>query len=198
MLFAFVLALSLGSSVYVSAATSSSHNADPTSAPTSASAGASSNSIGSASDNSIGTPSNTAALPSLSGVSSCVNNCLELAVSADNCMSLVAVDCFCPDPKPYTAAFVSCLTGCPSEVASAEALVEQFCALAATPTSLSFPSFTPSSASGASSNSSSSAGIAGASGISASATAPPTSAASTTLNSAAARTRSGTSALVVL
>ncbi|KAF8216471.1 hypothetical protein K438DRAFT_1797263 [Mycena galopus ATCC 62051] len=142
----------------------------------------------SGSSNSIGTPSNSADLPSLSGVSSCVNTCLEVAVSADNCTSLAAVDCFCPDPIPYTKAFVSCLTACPSEVASAEALVEQFCAVAATPTSLSFPSFTPSSTSASASNSNPKSGSTSGSSSS-SATAPPSSSsggssASTTSNAA--------------
>ncbi|KAJ7613323.1 hypothetical protein DFH06DRAFT_1344792 [Mycena polygramma] len=82
-----------------------------------------------------------------------------MAASADGCESVVAVDCFCPHPQNYTTAFLACLgtcppatcltpsagasaapLGCPSEVPSAEALVEQFCAAAATPTSMSFAS----------------------------------------------------------
>ncbi|KAJ7866265.1 hypothetical protein B0H14DRAFT_2733260 [Mycena olivaceomarginata] len=94
------------------------------------------------SSNSLGTPSNSALLPTLSGVSSCVSTCFEQAVGADGCMSEAAVDCFCPNPKNFTAPFVACLTACPSEVPAAEALVQSFCAAAATPTSLSFPPFT--------------------------------------------------------
>ncbi|KAJ7640022.1 hypothetical protein DFH06DRAFT_1430639 [Mycena polygramma] len=97
--------------------------------------------------------------------------------------------------KNYTSTFLTCLTACPSEVASAEALVEQFCAAAATPTSLSFASFNPSatpsslstsssSKSGSASGSSSGSGT----GSSASQTAPPTSSSSGagTSNAAAA------------
>ncbi|KAJ6487019.1 hypothetical protein C8R45DRAFT_274224 [Mycena sanguinolenta] len=68
---------------------------------------------------------------------------------------------------------------CPSEVASGEALVEKFCAVAATPTNLSFALFTPSSSASGSSASGTSASGSSASGSSASgsasATAPPTS-----------------------
>ncbi|KAJ7155265.1 hypothetical protein C8R46DRAFT_438179 [Mycena filopes] len=91
------------------------------------------------------TPTNSAQLPSLSGVSSCVTDCLGTAASAAGCESEVAFDCFCATPKSYTTAFLACLTTCPTEVASAEALVGKFCAAASKPTSLSFASFTPSS-----------------------------------------------------
>ncbi|KAF7362913.1 CFEM domain-containing protein [Mycena venus] len=168
--------LALGASVSVSAASSSSGKSSISATPTSASP---------SSSNSIGTPSNSAALPSLSGVSSCVSNCLAVAASADGCVSLAAVDCFCPNPKNYTTAFLGCLNACPSEVASAEALVEQFCAAASKSTSLSFASFTPSSSASVSGSS-----VSGSSNsASASATAPPTSSgsssASTTPNAAA-------------
>ncbi|KAJ6514438.1 hypothetical protein C8R47DRAFT_1064187 [Mycena vitilis] len=56
-----------------------------------------------ASSNSVGTPSNSAALPSLSGVSSCVTNCLAMAASADGCESVAAVDCFCPKLRRRSA-----------------------------------------------------------------------------------------------
>ncbi|KAJ7437325.1 hypothetical protein FB451DRAFT_1416899 [Mycena latifolia] len=55
--------------------------------------------------------------------------------------------------KTYAAALVSCLTACLAEVSSTEALVEQFCAAAMKPTSLSFPSFVPSSTSASASSS---------------------------------------------
>ncbi|KAJ7920229.1 hypothetical protein B0H13DRAFT_1987417 [Mycena leptocephala] len=100
----------------------------------------------------VSTSGQLRALPSLSAVSPCVNNCLAVAAGADGCQSLAAVDCFCPNPANYTSAFLGCLTSCPSEVASAEALVQKFCAAAATPTSLSFASFTPSSSASASSS----------------------------------------------
>ncbi|KAJ7024660.1 hypothetical protein C8F04DRAFT_1131001 [Mycena alexandri] len=122
----------------------------------------------------IGTPTNSAQLPSLSGVSSCVTDCLETAAGAAGCESEVAVNCFCATPKNYTTAFLGCLTTCPSEVASAEALVEQFCAAASTPTSLSFASFTPSSTP-VSSASTSSASKSGSTSGGSSATSPPSS-----------------------
>ncbi|KAJ7438582.1 hypothetical protein FB451DRAFT_1416105 [Mycena latifolia] len=121
----------------------------------------------SASATAIGTPTNSATLPSLSGVFSCVANCLGLAAAA-NCSSEVAVNCFCIAPlaaltllclhrKTHPASLVSCLTACPDQVSSAEALVEQFCVAASKPTSLSFPSFIPSSISACASASSSAA-----------------------------------------
>ncbi|KAJ6487021.1 hypothetical protein C8R45DRAFT_1098262 [Mycena sanguinolenta] len=117
-----ILALGFSS---VSAASSSSRPTSTSASATSASASASA----AASSNSLGTPSNSAALPSLSGVSACVNTCLGKATEADNCAGLASVDCFCVNPGPYTTALLACLTACPSEVASAEALVEKFCAL---------------------------------------------------------------------
>ncbi|KAJ7182292.1 hypothetical protein C8R43DRAFT_966654 [Mycena crocata] len=122
---------------------------------------ASTSDVGAGSDantNSTGTPTNSAALPNLSGVSSCVTNCLAIAASAAGCTSEVAVDCFCVNPQPYTTSLLTCLGPCPEQVSSAEALVQQFCAAAAQPTSLSFGSFTPSSASTSASNSHSASG----------------------------------------
>ncbi|KAJ7346353.1 hypothetical protein DFH08DRAFT_1008550 [Mycena albidolilacea] len=133
------------------------------------------------SSNSLGTPSNSALLPTLSGVSSCVSTCFETAVGADGCMSEAAVDCFCPNPKNFTAPFVACLTACPSEVPAAEALIQSFCAAAATPTSLSFPPFTPSASASSLSNSNSNSKSGSGSGSS---TAPPSSAATSPSTSA--------------
>ncbi|KAJ7445477.1 hypothetical protein FB451DRAFT_1433288 [Mycena latifolia] len=76
-------------------------------------------------------------------------NCLGLVAVAANCSSEVAVNCFgvAPLAKTYAADLVLCITACPDEVSSAQALVQQFCAAAMKPTSLPFPSFTPSSTS---------------------------------------------------
>ncbi|KAJ7152379.1 hypothetical protein C8R46DRAFT_1121160 [Mycena filopes] len=118
----------------------------------SSSSRASSSLAAGSSSSGIGTPTNSAQLPSLSGVSSCVTNCLTIAASAAGCESEVAVNCFCAAPKNYTTTLLACLNGngggdvCPGEVNTAESLVEQFCAAASKPTSLSFASFTPSSA----------------------------------------------------
>ncbi|KAJ7606470.1 hypothetical protein DFH06DRAFT_1149935 [Mycena polygramma] len=119
------------------------------------------------SSNSIGTPSTSAALPSLSGVSSCgrlfppsllfpllateqrgvlLTNCLAIRVRERGGGGL-----FLSPPQNYTTAFLACLgtcspgtcltasagasgapLGCPSDVPSAEAQVEQCCAAAAT------------------------------------------------------------------
>ncbi|KAJ7920228.1 hypothetical protein B0H13DRAFT_2425729 [Mycena leptocephala] len=146
------------------------------------------------SSNRIGTPSNSAALPSLSAVSPCVNNCLAVAAGADGCQSLAAVDCFCPNPANYTSAFLGCLTGCPSEVASAEALVQKFCAAAATPTSLSFASFTPSSSASAASSSF----ISGSSVTAPPSSSVPTTSASSSANAALALVREGAPLLLPL
>ncbi|KAJ7438598.1 hypothetical protein FB451DRAFT_1570201 [Mycena latifolia] len=129
----------------------------------------------SASASAIGTPTNSAALPSLSGLSSCAANCLGLAAAATNCSSEVAFNCFCvaPNAKPYAKALVSCLTACPTEVASTEALVEQFCAAATKPTPLSFPSFVPSSTSASASASSASGSSTAASTTAPASSSPP-------------------------
>ncbi|KAJ7077617.1 hypothetical protein C8R44DRAFT_825960 [Mycena epipterygia] len=142
------------------------------------SASASVSAGGASSSSAIGTPTNSAELPSLSGVSTCVVTCLGEAAGAATCSSEVAVDCFCPNPQNYTSTFVACLTACPSEVVSAEALVEQFCAAASKPTSLSFPSFTPSSTSASVSASAPSSSGSKSSVASPSATAPASSSAS--------------------
>ncbi|KAJ7073172.1 hypothetical protein C8F01DRAFT_269827 [Mycena amicta] len=132
------LLLSLSLSVpFALAASSSSHRPSATSSISAT-----------GSSSAIGTPSNSAALPVLSNVPSCVTDCLAMAAAQDGCESEVAVDCFCPNPKNYTTALLVCMQSCPDEVSTAEAIVESFCAVAATSTSLSFASFTPSSSSG--------------------------------------------------
>ncbi|KAJ7658853.1 hypothetical protein DFH06DRAFT_1131134 [Mycena polygramma] len=154
-----------------------------------------------ASSNSIGTPSNSAALPSLSGVSSCgggwfsqdatgatATNCLAMAVNADGCEGVAAAaDCFCPHPAPYVTSFLTCLTAYPSEGPATEALVERFCAAAATPTSVRFGSYNPNATPSASLGSASvSSGSRTASGsANASVTALSSSSAATTSNAAA-------------
>ncbi|KAJ7448752.1 hypothetical protein FB451DRAFT_760454, partial [Mycena latifolia] len=160
------------------------------SAASSSSASAAASTSAGSSSSAIGTPTNSAALPSLSGVSPCVANCLELATAAANCSSEVAVNCFCvaPNAKPYAKALVSCLTACPTEVASTEALVEQFCAAATKPTSLSFPSFVLSSTSASASASASASSVSGSTfSTVASTTAPASSSPPPSTTSSAAR-----------
>ncbi|KAJ7438755.1 hypothetical protein FB451DRAFT_1570151 [Mycena latifolia] len=67
----------------------------------------------SSSSSAIGTPTNSAALSILSGVYSCVANCLGLAAAA-NC-SEAAVDCFCIAPlaKMCVASLILCLRASP-------------------------------------------------------------------------------------
>ncbi|KAJ7150127.1 hypothetical protein C8R43DRAFT_498087 [Mycena crocata] len=149
------------------------------SAQSSSSAAHSSGSVGGSSSgpSSVGTPTNSAALPNLSGVSTCVTTCLAMAASAAGCASEVAVDCFCVNPRPYTASLLACLGPCPDQLLTAEGLVQQFCAAAAAPTSLSFGSFTPSPSASSSSASASASGSRNgtAAATSGSATAPSTS-----------------------
>ncbi|KAJ7081992.1 hypothetical protein B0H15DRAFT_853101 [Mycena belliarum] len=135
----------------------------------------------------IGTPTNSANLPSLSGVSSCVTNCLAVAAGAAGCGSQVAVDCFCHGTavSSYIRAFQGCLQTCPTEVASAQALVEQFCAASSPSTSLSFPSFTASASSSASRSSGSSLSPSGSGSASVTAPASSSAASSTTSSNSA-------------
>ncbi|KAJ7438587.1 hypothetical protein FB451DRAFT_1447895 [Mycena latifolia] len=100
------------------------------------------------------------------------------------CASSSLLSLFPIDAKIYAAALVACLTACPAEVWSAEALVGQCCAAATKPTSLSFPSFIPSSTSA--SNSASSASNSGAGSSTATAPASFSPAPTTTPSNAAA------------
>ncbi|KAG7441267.1 uncharacterized protein BT62DRAFT_937303 [Guyanagaster necrorhizus] len=80
----------------------------------------------------------SAALPSLSGYSTCVTNCLQLAIAYANCTSVADVDCYCG-----TTIFPASLTGCISsdcsdQLSTSESLSQQFCNLASPSTSLSF------------------------------------------------------------
>ncbi|KIY71337.1 hypothetical protein CYLTODRAFT_450831 [Cylindrobasidium torrendii FP15055 ss-10] len=109
----------------------------------------------------------TAQLPTLSGYSVCVSTCLQLAISAANCSSVAAVDCYCGNTD-FENSLTDCVlangnSGCPGELQQAEGLASDFCALASTSTSLSFTvtsvptsSSTSSSASGSSHSSSAS------------------------------------------
>ncbi|KAF8071899.1 hypothetical protein FPV67DRAFT_1779037 [Lyophyllum atratum] len=96
------------------------------------------------------TPTTSAQFPSLSGFSTCVTNCLQLAVSV-NCSSVADVNCYCTS-KRFTQDIVVCAaTSCPGEITTVESLAQRFCSLASQPASLSFPS-TLSGASTSSSN----------------------------------------------
>ncbi|KAI0937856.1 hypothetical protein AcW1_003901 [Taiwanofungus camphoratus] len=94
---------------------------------------------------------NTADYPSLSGYSSCVDNCLALAIADTGCDSIVDVDCYCASANATTFAshIVSCMSSyCPSSLTSAESLSNMFCAVASPSTTLSFPTPSLTSASG--------------------------------------------------
>ncbi|KAK0237374.1 hypothetical protein EDD85DRAFT_607436 [Armillaria nabsnona] len=136
----------------------------------------SSTSSGSASLNSSGSLSASstlsAELPSLSGYSTCVTNCLQLSIADANCTSVAEVNCFCGSTL-FTSNLTDCVTSeCSSELPTAETLAQRFCVLASTSTSLSFSVTSVSSSSTTSSASSSrtSAGITTATGPSSTST----------------------------
>ncbi|KAI8968831.1 hypothetical protein BD414DRAFT_503677 [Trametes punicea] len=86
----------------------------------------------------------SAQFPSLSGLSDCANQCFALAISQDGCNSIVDVNCYCTNTTRFTSGLVACIsTQCPGDLASVESISEQFCARAATSTSLSFPTPPP-------------------------------------------------------
>ncbi|KAI5119298.1 hypothetical protein M0805_008213 [Coniferiporia weirii] len=99
----------------------------------------------------------TTAFPSLSTYSTCVVECLDLAVSAPNCTSLTDVACYCANSS-FSDTLNGCVSSnCTSELTSAENLAQQFCNLETPSVSLSFPaSSTSHSASGASNSTSTS------------------------------------------
>ncbi|EIW80192.1 hypothetical protein CONPUDRAFT_165787 [Coniophora puteana RWD-64-598 SS2] len=85
----------------------------------------------SSSSTNIGSPSVTttssANWPTLSGYPTCVTNCLQEAVSAANCSSIIDVDCYCSNAV-FESTIVDCTAqGCYSSVSSAESLAQQFC-----------------------------------------------------------------------
>ncbi|KAF8959914.1 hypothetical protein BDZ97DRAFT_1922523 [Flammula alnicola] len=98
----------------------------------------------------------SAQFPSLSGVSSCVSNCLATGISRVGCASVVDVNCFCVNTQ-FTPELVDCvLASCPDQVSTTENLAQQFCNIASSSPSLSFPSV-PSTTTTTSSQSSSTA-----------------------------------------
>ncbi|KAF4598903.1 hypothetical protein EYR38_007315 [Pleurotus pulmonarius] len=81
-----------------------------------------------------------------------VSQCLQVAVGAANCSSLTDVNCFC-NRSNYTSVVVNCISGtCPTELNTAETLAQQFCNLANSSSSLSFPTPTTSTSAPASSS----------------------------------------------
>ncbi|KAK0499359.1 hypothetical protein EDD18DRAFT_849472 [Armillaria luteobubalina] len=80
----------------------------------------------------------SAKLPTLSGYSTCVTNCLQLSIADANCTSVADVNCFCPRTE-FTSGLTNCVVPlCPNELPTAETLAQSFCTLASTSTSLSF------------------------------------------------------------
>ncbi|KAH9915350.1 hypothetical protein B0H21DRAFT_827869 [Amylocystis lapponica] len=128
-----------------------------------------------------GSATSSANYPSLSGYSTCVDQCLDIAVSDTGCESLVDVQCFCtkhvfphlPPTTRFEGGLSDCMAqNCPASLGTAEGLAQQFCNLASPAVSLSFsltslPSSSASSSSSAPSSSSAS-----------STTSPPTAASS--------------------
>ncbi|KAF9496378.1 hypothetical protein BDN71DRAFT_768060 [Pleurotus eryngii] len=102
-----------------------------------------------------------------------VTQCLQVAVGASNCGSLTDVNCFC-NRSNYTSVLVNCISGtCPTELNTAETLAQQFCNLANSSSSLSFPTLTtPTSSSSSSPTSSTITGSSTSSSASATGTAP--------------------------
>ncbi|KAI0628436.1 hypothetical protein C8Q77DRAFT_1220895 [Trametes polyzona] len=160
----------------------------PLSSTTSGTAAANASATGTA------TPTSSAQFPSLSGLSSCANQCMGLAISQDGCDSFVDVNCYCANSTQFTSGLVACISAhCPNDLSAAENIAQQFCAVASKSTSLSFPTTVPSTTfsdpftSYTSASVSASASVSGNSsstGASASATAPSgTSAAPTASNS---------------
>ncbi|KAK0189339.1 hypothetical protein F5146DRAFT_1224473 [Armillaria mellea] len=114
----------------------------------------------------------SAELPSLSGYSTCVTNCLQLSIADVNCTSVADVNCFC-GRADFSSDLTDCVIGqCSNELSTAETLAQRFCALASTSTSLSFSvtSVSSSSTSSSSSRSGTSAGVTTATGPSSTST----------------------------
>ncbi|KAI0827590.1 hypothetical protein BC628DRAFT_1318066 [Trametes gibbosa] len=162
-----------------------------------------------ASTSGSGTTTSSARFPSLSGLSSCASQCFGLAISQDGCNSIVDVNCYCTNTTRFTSALVACIsTQCPNDLASAESISQQFCALASRSTSLSFSTSTPSttfsdpftSSTSAPSDSASASSTSPPSGtsVSSSASAPPTSSTGTGQNGAAAKRLAGITGLLGL
>ncbi|RDX43245.1 hypothetical protein OH76DRAFT_1488028 [Lentinus brumalis] len=123
---------------------SSTGSLNPTSTPSTSNASGS----GSSGVSTSGTPTSSAQFPSLSGLSDCATNCLALAIADVKCESIVDVNCYCA-PKANATRFATSLVACIStqnctDLSSAESIAEQFCGLASTSTSISFPTSVPS------------------------------------------------------
>ncbi|KAI0333210.1 hypothetical protein GY45DRAFT_1319817 [Cubamyces sp. BRFM 1775] len=175
-----------GSAVHANAAASLTPPVD-TSSSTSASVGlslsftpvSSATATGSAqsgvSGSGTATATSSAPFPSLTGLSDCATQCFGLAISQDGCGSIVDVNCYChgQNATRFANALVACISEqCPGDLPSAESISEQFCALASTSTSISFPTSVPSTSFSDPFTSSTSAP---ASGNGSSTTAPPSS-----------------------
>ncbi|KAH9833440.1 uncharacterized protein C8Q71DRAFT_183142 [Rhodofomes roseus] len=134
-----------------------------------------------------GSATSTASLPSFSGYSACVDNCIDSAVAFTGCSSVADVDCFCggTNSTAFAQNLTSCMANyCPSSIGSAESLANQFCAVASPSTSISFATTSlPSTTSASATNTSSSASRS----ASRSATSSSTSASATTSTSAGMR-----------
>ncbi|EPS94939.1 hypothetical protein FOMPIDRAFT_1025993 [Fomitopsis schrenkii] len=127
---------------------------------TSASSGATATSTGSESrsGSSSGSATSTASLPSFSGYSTCVDECIDSAVAFTGCSSVAAVDCYCSASNStiFAQNLTSCLaSNCPSSISPAESLANRLCAVASQSTSISFATTSIS----ASSSSASSSGL---------------------------------------
>jgi len=83
----------------------------------------------------------TAEYPSLSGVSSCVTNCLQAAVSQVNCTSIINTSCYCTQQSFANQTTFCIANTCPDLLSQAESLAERFCNVSNPSTTLSFPSF---------------------------------------------------------
>ncbi|KAJ3518453.1 hypothetical protein NMY22_g13669 [Coprinellus aureogranulatus] len=93
------------------------------------------------------TTSTSTAFPSLSTYPACVSNCLNMAVAGANCSSVVEVDCFCTKPEFVQELFRCITTDCRDDLSSSEQLAQEFCNIASSSPSLTFPAFTPTTSS---------------------------------------------------
>ncbi|KAI0733825.1 hypothetical protein C8Q72DRAFT_811085 [Fomitopsis betulina] len=88
-----------------------------------------------------GSATSTASLPSFSGYSTCVDDCIDSAVAFTGCPSVAAVDCYCSisNSTNFAQSLTTCLAAnCPNSIAPAESLANQLCAVASQSTSISF------------------------------------------------------------
>ncbi|KAJ4464828.1 hypothetical protein J3R30DRAFT_3709865 [Lentinula aciculospora] len=158
-----------------SSSTSSSSSSATASSSAVSSASSAASTTGSGSGSLSASSTSSAALPSLSGYDTCVVTCFETAIAQANCSSVVPESCYC-NSTDYQSGLISCMqSNCAGELATAEGLTNQFCALASPSTSISFsitslPSSSSSSSSALSSGSSSASLTSVSSGTSASST----------------------------